>query len=95
MWEGEYPNGWEHFEWFQAFIEATKKYQLRLFTAFQEALKVQERALEVRQTAILSEISSEKEYLERLTVNCDLLPWNFPQPRDQATSTKSLIYQMD
>ena len=91
----EHPAGWEYLEEYHSFIAQTEDNHPRFFTAFQEALQAQREAGEVRQTAVLTEIPSEVEYLERLRTEYDLVLRRILNPRDQMTSTATLIRVVD
>ena len=88
---GNPPAGWGYLEEYQSFIARTKRDHSGFFVAFQEALGAQKEAGEVQETAVLTEVPTDEETLELLQKKYDLIPRRSPQPRDEATSTNSLI----
>ena len=88
---GNHPSGWGYLEEFRSFIAQTEREQPGFFVAFQEALRAQKEAGEVQQTAVLAEVPTEEETLELLRRKYDLIPRRSLQPKDEATSTASLV----
>ena len=95
MADGEHPPGWEHLKDCRFFIAKVQREKPGFFTADNEAMEAQKRASEVRQTAILTDVPPEAEFLERLRDEYDLVPRRSLQPRNQATGTRTLLYETD
>ena len=93
--EREHFAGWEYLEEYRSFIAQTEADNPGFFKAFQEALQAHREAGEVWPTAVLTEIPSEAEYLERLRTKYDLVPKRILDPRDEMTSTATLICMVD
>ena len=91
MSNGSPPAGWGYLEEYQSFIARTERDHPGFFVAFQEALRAQKEADEVPQTAVLTEVPTEEETLELFRRKYDLVPRHSLQPRDEATSTNSLV----
>ena len=93
MADREHPPGWEFLKDYRSFIAKVQREKPGFFTAFNEAMEAQKRANEVRQTAILTDVPTEAEFLERLREKYDLIPRHSLEPRDQATGTRTLLYE--
>ena len=90
MADQHHPPGWEYLEEYSSFIAQTERDRPGFFTAFQEALQAQKEACEVRQTAVLTEVPTDEEIMERLRRKYDLVPRHTIHQKDEATSTVGL-----
>ena len=93
MADGEHPPGWEFLKDYRSFIAKVQREKPGFFMAFNEAMEAQRRAGEVRQTAIVTDVPTEAEFQVRLREKYDLIPRHSLESRDQATSTRTLLYE--